>query len=263
MWWKSLYICCADQDAVSGSLQAQITAAGYELFDPFAGVPGKSYPQIMRLFIGPPQQHWLRILGDVEPQFAALLSNIGLCLFVQFSTETSQFRVYKSGEAESEYGALFDHLVDGCTPDHLLNRLNPEYTPDTRTTQTDDMPMDWLPDDVQQMADNLNPKQVNKLFNRFMNKITNRLGADMSEAQALLSRQDWNSPGAQQTQAVMACLRIPNWNVPDFVTLRDSYQLHRRLERKPNAQLFPGEAEALDAVPDALAYQPVYGGKQD
>ncbi len=263
MWWKSLYISCDDQQGVVGNLQNQLTASGYELFDPFDGVPGKPYPQIVRLFIAPPQQGWMRILGDVDPQFATKLSNNGLCLLVEFNAGASQLTLYELGASQPEYNALFEHLVEGCTADHLLNTLNPEYTPDTRTTRPNDVAMDWLPDDVQQMADNLNPKQVNRLFNRFMNKITDRLGADMSEAQALLRKQDWNSPGARQTQAVMACLPIPNWNMPDFVTLRDAYQLHRRLERKPNAQLFPGEAEALRAVPDALGYQPVYGGKQD
>jgi hypothetical protein len=59
----------------------------------------------------------------------------------------------------------------------------------------------------------------------------------------------------------MDCLRIPDWRDPDFVTLRDAYALHKRRERSPNATLYPGDAEALAAVPDALTYTPVYAGK--
>ena len=59
----------------------------------------------------------------------------------------------------------------------------------------------------------------------------------------------------------MDCLRIPNWRDPDFVTLRDAYALHERRRRSPKATLYPGDAETLAAVPDALAYTPIYAGK--
>jgi hypothetical protein len=45
------------------------------------------------------------------------------------------------------------------------------------------------------------------------------------------------------------------------VALRDSYQLHARRQRKPDARLYPGDEEAMTRVPDALDYIPVYGGK--
>ena len=59
----------------------------------------------------------------------------------------------------------------------------------------------------------------------------------------------------------MDCLNIPDWRAPDFVTLRDAYALHKRRQRSPNATLYPGDAEALAAVPDALTYTPIYAGK--
>ena len=53
-----------------------------------------------------------------------------------------------------------------------------------------------------------------------------------------------------------------DWHAPDFTTLRDAYQVAERRQRRPNAGLYPGDAEALAAVPDALAYTPVYGGSR-
>jgi hypothetical protein len=60
----------------------------------------------------------------------------------------------------------------------------------------------------------------------------------------------------------MNCLTIPlGWISPDFVALRDAYQLHERRRRNPNAMLYPGDAEAMAAVPNALDYAVVYAGK--
>ena len=54
---------------------------------------------------------------------------------------------------------------------------------------------------------------------------------------------------------------IPEWGNPDFVPLRDAYQVLSRLKRRPNATLYAGDQEAMDAVPNALEYRPVYAGK--
>jgi hypothetical protein len=61
---------------------------------------------------------------------------------------------------------------------------------------------------------------------------------------------------------VLGGLTIPSdWQEPDFVTLRDAYQLHERRRRNPNAPLYPGDAEAMEAVSDALDYIVLYAGK--
>jgi hypothetical protein len=85
------------------------------------------------------------------------------------------------------------------------------------------------------------------------------VGGDPSE---LLRKPDWNSAGGARIRALADCLNIPNWQAPDFVTLRDAYALHERRRRSPNATPYPGDAEALAAVPDALDYTPVYYGKR-
>jgi hypothetical protein len=125
--------------------------------------------------------------------------------------------------------------------------------------------LDALPDDVRAMAENLNPKQIDRMFGKWMKRVSKRLAGDEAGARALLRGDavDWNSDGGRQIQALMACLDIPpdSWRYPDFTTVRDAYQLHLRRKRRPDARLLPGDAEAMQAVPDALDYTPVYMGK--
>ncbi len=98
------------------------------------------------------------------------------------------------------------------------------------------------------------------MFARMSGTLARKAG-DSEEAREMLRQPDWNSSGGARIQALMHCLRIPAWRDPDFVTLRDAYALHIRRRRSPTAVLYPGDAEALAAVPNALSYTPVYAGK--
>ncbi len=110
------------------------------------------------------------------------------------------------------------------------------------------------------MAAQVDLKQAGRLFERMSATLARKTSADPA-AGDLLKQPDWSSAGGQRIRALMDCLNVPNWQAPDFVTLRDAYALHERRQRSPKARLYPGDAEALAAVPDALAYTPVYGGK--
>ena len=73
---------------------------------------------------------------------------------------------------------------------------------------------------------------------------------------------DWNSAAGRELTAIMDGLTVPaNWRDPDFDTLRDAYQVARRLRRTPSAQLMPDEQAAIKAVPNAIEYEAVYMGK--
>jgi hypothetical protein len=110
------------------------------------------------------------------------------------------------------------------------------------------------------MAGRLDPRQAESLFTRISGAVAQKGGADPA-ARELLRQPDWNSAGGRKIIALMDCLGIAGWRAPDFVTLRDAYALHVRRQRSPNAKLYPGDAEALAAVPDALDYTPIYAGK--
>ncbi len=128
------------------------------------------------------------------------------------------------------------------------------------------VPLDALPEDVQEMAQDVDLSQAQQMFDKIGGKLLQDVQrGDAEAARKLLGggedAPDWNSAGGQRLRALMACLDLPqNWLAPDFVTLRDAYQLHARKQRKPTARLYPGDAEAMAAVPDALDYLPVYGG---
>jgi hypothetical protein len=104
-------------------------------------------------------------------------------------------------------------------------------------------------------------QQANKMFARLSGDLLKKAGGDANAAALLKNAVDWNSVGGQRLTAFMACLNVPeDWREPDFVTLRDAYQLHLRRQRLPNARLYPGDAEAMAKVLDALEYTPVYAG---
>jgi hypothetical protein len=99
------------------------------------------------------------------------------------------------------------------------------------------------------------------MFARLSGNLAAKSAAGAGDTNALLRQPDWNSAGGRKIVALLGCLAIPGWREPDFVTLRDAYALHARRQRNPSARLYPGDAEAMDAVSDALVYTPIYAGK--
>jgi len=265
MWW-SLYLYCDDLHTVADALRKTIIALGYELYDPFGMImPGKGYDDAIRLFVAPPQRRWVRVLGDVDKRLLDELSGKWLCLLLHLNADRSEIYTYKDGISLPVVDALTPYLRDDRTPEHLQAALDGTYDAPISHNDQPAIPMAALPDDVKQMADKLNPGQITKLFNKWMKRVSKRLDGDADAAHDLLrgTGPDWSSQAGQRLRAVVDCITLPSpyWRVPDFVTLRDAYQLHARRQRKPNATLFPGERQQLEALPEALSYVPVYGGK--
>lgn len=253
---QNLYLCSDNQAHVAALLSRLSDELNYHRYDPFRGVPGPAYARALRLFVAPAQAGWVRVLGEwTEPDFAGLVSHHAACLYLDI--EGDQLAFFEDGQVVTELvAALRPHLSQSEAA--LRAALQ---TPDTLRSPTDDdaaegIPLDALPQDVQAMAQKLQPKHITRLFNRVLRQIG---GMDDAAARDLLASRQVSS----RIQAVMACLTIPDpyWHTPDFITLRDAYSLHLRRQRNPNAPLYPGDAEAMAAVPDALSYTPVYGGK--
>jgi hypothetical protein len=262
--WRNLYLLCDDQNRIVAALQKSLTALGYTLYDPFGLIPGKAYEQTARIFVAPPMNNWTRILGDIDDANIPSLSGLGFLVSTAIREDAVEIIAYSDGEPVDVLSALASHLRDGVTADDLQHALSGENVSATDSAE-EAIPISALPQDVQAMADQLNPKHVNKLFNKFMGKVGKRISGDGDSARDLLrgTAPDWNSHSGQTIRAVMDCLTIPRdyWRTPDFVTLRDAYQLHIRRQRKPDARLYPGDAETMNAVPNALDYTPIYGGK--
>ena len=270
--WQSLYLYSDNAQVpaqIAETLRSALAHDGYEPYDPFAAMPGKSYPERRRLFIAPPPvQGWTRIIGDADESLMPRLSTHGLCLRCAFDDTTEQIIVYDAGVSVDAKTALTPHLATECTAATLERILAGELEAvagDNDRPSGGVVPMNVLPENVRTMAENLHPKQIDRMFGKWMKRVSKRLSGDEDAARELLRGDavDWNSDGGRQIQALMACLGIPSdsWRQPDFTTVRDAYLLHLRRQHRADARLFPGDAEAMQAVPDALDYTPVYMGK--
>jgi hypothetical protein len=238
-----------------------LTSLHYELYDPFALIPGEAYAQVVRLFVAPPADGWVRLLGQPDPRQFAPLSNRGLCLSLSLDGTEAQITVYRDGEETAPEIALLPYLRPGQSADALHHALLMADVPVKPPEPDDALPLDLLSGEIQSMAERVNMKQAQKMFDRITG---NLLKSDQSRAARDLivgSGQDWNNAGGQRLRAVADCLTLPhNWREPDFVSVRAAYQLHLRRQRNPDARLFPGDVEVMQTVPDALDYTPVYGG---
>lgn len=265
--WHNLYLPTDNTQPIITTLNDTLTAQGYTLYDPFGTLIGKSYQESVRLFVTPSQQQWTRILGTPTTALLSPLSNIAPCLSLAMTSSTDvEITVYEAGEPVDTHTALIPYLRDGYSADDLTQVLQGTFSVTKGANKADDFPMDILPDDLQQRAQKLNPKHINRMFGKLMKRVNKRVGnKDADSARALLqSGVEWETASGQRIHALMHLLTLNDLgNTPDFVTLRDAYQLHQRRANKPNAILYPGDEDAMNAVPNALDYTPVYAGKDN
>lgn len=270
--WCSLYSICADeppsQQALADSLLNGLRAQGYTPYDPFGLIPGKSYSQTVKLFIAPPTERWMRVLSeDVIPLTVVQRASQGCTMLSVQVHQAADMHVFVDGESATLAEALLPHLRDGKAEDDLRQAI---HAPDVTVmsddaTKSGEVPLDLLPEDIQKMAGNVDANALNKMFGRLSKQVMGKAGGDANAASDLLNQSrgmDWSSTQAVRVRALMAVLTAPdNWRTPGFTALRDAYSLHARRKRNPNARLYPGDAEAMQAVPNALDYIPVYAGK--
>lgn len=247
----SLYLPCADK--VVETLQSAVTSLGYQFYDPFGLIPGKAYSQAVRLFVAPAHGGWTRILGESpDPVLPPFLSKLAPCLWVELDGTEANIRAFADGVSVSP------EIAFPAEADCIRLALN--QTSSATSASLGGVTLDALPDDVQALSRQIDMQKAGALFNRMSGNLAKKSGAEASAAD-LLKQPDWNSTGGVRVSGLLKCLRILDWRQPDFVTLRDAYALHLRRQRSPNARLYPGDAETLAAVPDALAYTPIYAGR--
>ncbi|MBL8145086.1 MAG: hypothetical protein JNL34_01760 [Anaerolineae bacterium] len=248
--WSSLYFRSGDAAAISESLAQAASAAGYNLFNPFSGAPGRSYPNAVRLFISPVRDGWVRVLGQPDPALLPAVSQSAPLVWTVLVGSATRVEAWANG-AQGSVESIF-----GITPPDGddLPAAGPVQTPAPTVFAA-------LPADIQAM--NANPKQAQAMLDKLSGGLLKKAGGDQAAAVAALQGNppDWNSRDGRRLAALLTALGIPAWGNPDFVPLRDAYQVLSRLQRRPSAALYAGDREAMDAVPDALDYRPVYAGK--
>lgn len=262
--WDSLFLPSVEQDAIAATLRQSLEDFGYTLYDPFGLLPGRSYARSVRLFVAPPAGGWVRVIGTPDPRLLMPLSASGLCMYLALTDSKALIEVYARGDARQPDRELLPYLRAGLSADDLRRALHDELP---ATTADHGGLMANLPDDVQALAGQVDAGKAQKMFDRLSSGLLRKAGSDAEQtaaAQAMLCPPDWGSPGGQRILAVVDCLTFPaSWRAPDFVTLRDAYQLYARRRRKPDARLYPGDEDTMAAVPNALDYIPVYGGQND
>jgi hypothetical protein len=264
--WTSIFCQVDDPTPLEAALRAHLTALGYEVYDPFGLIPPKAYAQTVKLFISPAQAGWVRVIGTADADVLAGLAAFPPALQITLEGEAPAFRV-PSGEVVSALGA---YLRPGATLEDASNAISgPMIVPPRLAAAPPPVmavPLEALPEDVQAMLGQVDSGAAASMFNRLSGTLMNKVGGQAEAAQALMAASappDWDSIGGARIRALLGCLTMPDgWQTPDFIALRDAYPLHARRKRKPDARLYPGDAEALAAVPNALDYRPVFGGKR-
>lgn len=263
--WHSLYLSSNDTAAIINHIEAHLGEQGYTLYSPFGRFPGMSYPNTTKTFVAPVQHSWVRVLLDCSEadadKLAQALSCDYLCISASLDGRMGRLHVYQNGVLVNDASFALQALAsDDCNLHVILNASTYEL-PDIDSVQVGDVTLTDLPPDLQHLAGDVTGKRADTLFKQLSKRFLKTVG--IFNASTLLDHQaDWNSQGGQLLRAVMACL-IPDgsWRTPNFATLRSAYSLQTRRQHDPNTALLPGDEEALVAIPNALDYTPVYGGK--
>ncbi|MFN8452290.1 MAG: hypothetical protein U0521_27755 [Anaerolineae bacterium] len=147
--FSSLYLPGANNAAES--IRTALAALGYQFFDPFGLIPGKAYPQAVRLFVAPARGGWTRVLGEPDPALLPPFSQIVPCLLVALDGSDARIEVYANGEPSSPETALASYLA---SPDCLDRPPASEAT----GVALGGVALGALPDDVQALAQRVDLK---------------------------------------------------------------------------------------------------------
>ncbi|HVO71972.1 MAG TPA: hypothetical protein VMT24_18110 [Aggregatilineaceae bacterium] len=281
MMWYSLYLPTASAGPVIDALRSLLAAHRYAPYDPFpggTGTPG-GLTDLVRQFVAPPQGDWLRILGQpaeaLLPEFSTAVSIP--VLYAWLTDDVGGFALFQDGARHDDPAMFQPYLRESRTPDDLrrawagqlpVGALDAELSAAVPGE-------DALPPEIQQFAQaqGVDARKAGKLFERLGDSLFSKLGRqsggadddEQAQARAIFmggGRGHWNSLNGQRVRAIASVLDLPsNWRLPTWETVRDAYHVHRLRQRRPRMALMPGDKEAMDAVPDALDYTPIYMGK--
>lgn len=264
--WESLYVRAATSSVVD-TVIVTLATQGYQRFDPFPGGAGTpmGITETIRLFAAPSVDGIVRVIGALPENLTLPLNYLKLWI----ADEDCGVAAYRDGVADA--AGIADYLKAGKTLDEVAKaEQRPALGVVNKGSSSN------LAPELAQFAQSqgVNPQQADKLINRLTGQLFGKMdrqssgeaGALKDQAKALLSQPsaevDWNSPQARKLSAMVEVLALPsNWRAPDFNSLREAYQVARRLARNPKAMLLPDEKQALNKVAGVIEYQAIYMGK--
>lgn len=274
--WHSLFIPGAEASTVAEALRALLARRGCAPYDPFPGGTGTppELTALVRLFVAPAQDGWVRVLGDLDatllPDLAAALKSALLAGWLE--EDGGGFAlVSPDGVRHEDADAFAPYLRPGATPSDLRRA----FAGEVRVAPLEsDAASAGLPPDLHDVAreQGVSPQQAGKLFERLSEGLFGKLadqsgesGAEQARARAVImggGRDPWNSLHGQRVRAIAETLALPaNWRLPAWEDVRDAYHAHRMRERYPRMMALPGDRESLAAVPGIAAYLPVFMGR--
>lgn len=257
--WHSLYLPSDDTPTIISACQAALTEHGLASYDPFGLMPvTRAYTETVKAFIAPAQNGWTRVLlsPDTPPHAAliASLSQITSLLGVSVLDDGAAVTAWRDG-AEINAPDMMATYADRAA---LEAAFNAKY--DTKKAKDDSL-LDVMPEELRGLMGEGSLKKAEGMLGRMAGRA---LSMNERAAAATMLREmvvDWASEGGQRIRAVMALMPIANWAVPDYVLLRDAYRQQMRVQRNPNVRLSDDAQKLLQAVPNALAYTPLFYGK--
>ena len=275
--WTSLYAPTSDAAALIEQLRSVLAGVSFTPYDPFPGGTGTppGFTHVVKLFVAPSQDGWVRVLGELDDvRLAGLCADLSTALdfplvCAWLTVESGGFALYRGGQRYDDPGAFEPYRHPDHSPDHLREALEGK-----RLAGPLDTSASTLPPELQQLAQDqgVDARKAGKLVDRLGGNLFGRLageasggGSDQQQARAIFAgggRDIWNSLAGQRVRAIAETLALPaNWRLPDLDTVRDAYQVHRMRQRYPRMAAMAGDREALAAVPGVADYVPVYMGK--
>jgi hypothetical protein len=274
--WHSLYMADVAPEAVSAALVSVLSGHRYTPYDPFPGGAGTppGLTDLVRLFVAPAQEGWVRVLGALDPALCTELSAaLNRPVLIAWLDEKSGGFALATGDAFRETpDALVPYLRSGFALDDLRRAWAGEMRADPLSDEAQEGQP--LPPALRDLAEQqgVDPHKAGSLFEQLSGRLFGGLAgqagestAEQEAARAVLmggGRNPWNSLAGARVRAIASLLTLPaNWREPDWDAVRDAYHAYRMRERYPRMTPLPGDRAALAAVPDAAAYRPVFMGR--
>jgi hypothetical protein len=268
--WHSLFVPSNNADEIASVLSDALVALSYRRYDPFPGGTGLSFgwKRQIRHFVAPPAAQWTRVLGEPDTealQIVAAALDVPV-LHVWLDGDRSGVAVYVAGGVTAGLNALGEWLRPDRRPEDLARALDGSAPAPVLHDESPQVLAVPLPPDIQQMAEQVNPKEAEKMMARLTKTVFGKLEGEAaqagSDARSMLDGgSPWNTDAGRRLRAVMDCLTLPDdWRVPNHADVREAYQVARTRRHNPDALCLPGDDEALKLVPNVLDYKQIYAG---